>query len=214
MAELINLETFDIEDDGEEKETVSIIDLDTFEITEQAAPVFREPVIAQTEPTQVAEQQDISGFQPVAYVDPDEGAFGSNVEQGLLNIGCGILRGFGELRSSLGDEGADKFLQDLEISQNIERQKTAQISEGEPIKSFAGEILGEVLGFPLGGGGASLGAKLLSGAATSAAGGGLSAAGRGESGADVAIEAGMGAVLDAVLQGVGGVSKFVEISKE
>lgn len=212
---IINLETFEVEDrDDKERDVVNIIDIETGSVTEKAAPVFQEAVASQPEASQAVEQQDISDFQPVPSVDPDEGAFGRNVEQGLLNIGGGILRGFGELRSALGDEDADKFLQELEISQNMERQKTAIISKDEPIKSFVGEVIGETAGFPLGGGGASVATRLLSGAATSAAAGGLSAAGRGESGADVATEAGISAVLDPVLQAVGGVRSFLKTRKQ
>ena len=156
---------------------------------------------------------DISGFRPVPPVE-DEGAFGRNIEQGMMTMGGGILRAIGELQAQLGTEGAEKFLQDLEISQNIERQKTAQISKGEPIKSFLGGVIGETAAFPVGGGGASVLSRLLSGAAASAASSGLSAAGRGEKGADVAIESGIGAVLDPVIQGVGAARKLVKSRRE
>lgn len=144
----------------------------------------------------------------------EDGAFSRNVEQGLLNIGGGILRGIGEIRKLAGDEEADKFLQDLAVSQSIERQKTKQISADQPIKSFAGEVLGETIGFPLGGGGSSLLARLLSGAAASGAAGGLSAAGRGEKGTDVAIEAGIGAVLAPVLEGATALSRARRTSRQ
>jgi len=211
MPEIINFESFDIEDDGEERETATIIDLDTFELSEE--PAFKKPVPVEAESAPV-EGGDASGFTRAPDVDKDEGAFGRNVKQGMINIGGGVLRTVGEIRAALGDEDADKFLKELEISQNMEQNKTAQISEGEPIKSFLGEVVGETIALPVGGGGATLVPKLLSGAAASATSGGLSAAGRNEDASGVALEAGLGAVLDPVIQGVGALKKGIQTRRQ
>ena len=211
MAEIINFDTFGVDDDGEDRETATIIDLDTFQLFEKPVP---KPVVA--EPVQAIpfEGGEASGMTRAPDVDEDEGAFGRNVKQGMINIGGGVLRTIGELRSAFGDEDADKFLQDLEISQNMEQNKTAQISEGEPIKSFLGEVVGETAGFPVGGGGATLAPRLVSGALASATSGGLSAAGRGEDASGVAIEAGIGAVLDPIVQGVGALKKGYQARRQ
>ena len=213
---IINLNTFAVDDnDSEIKDTVNIIDLNTGVVTEKPSPVLRKAAAVDPLPaTPDLEQQDVSGFQPVESADPDQSAFLRSLKQGGLNIGGGILRGIGELRSRLGDEGAEKFLQELDISQSMERQKTDIITSDEPIQRLIGETLGETAAFPLGGGGATLATKLATGAATSAASGGLSAAGRGKEGTDIAIEAGIGAVLDPVIQGLGGVRKLVQTRRQ
>ena len=208
---VIDLSTGAVSKDTE-KPIGRIIDLETGAFIEPKSDIpTAQPV--QADSAQQAEQPDISQFQPVPAVE-DEGAFGRSVEQGMMNIGGGILRGLGELSSTLGVEGAEKFLQDLEISQNIEQQKTKQITKDEPIKSFAGEVIGEVIGFPAGGGGASVLTRLLSGAAAGGAAGGLSAAGKGKEASDVAFEAGLGAVLDPVFQSLGAVRNFVKTRRQ
>ena len=221
MPRVLNLDTGKFEDVEETSEIESapaanvdspadtILDLDTGKMMPIAAPEMQ-----QAPPVQQSPQADVSDFRPVPKVDEDESAFARSAEQGALNIGGGILRGIGELSNILGVEGAGKFLQDLEISQNIEQQKTAQITEGEPVKSFLGETIGETLSFPLGGGGGSLLTRLLSGAAAGGTAGGLSAAGRGEEGSDVAFEAGLGAVLDPVFQGLGAVRNFIKLNRQ
>ena len=208
MMEKINLDTFEVEDHGDDEEDVlEVIDLETGEVIEKPAPSFTRPAVEPKEPME-SPGPDVSGFRPMESVNPEDQAFLRAFKQGQMNIGGGVLRGVGEVRRILGDEGAEKFLQDLEISQNMERKKTDIITEDEPVQRFAGEVGGEVSGFALGGGGASTLTRMATGAATSGASGGLSAAGRGEEGADVAIEAGIGAVLDPLIQGVGKLREF------
>ena len=208
MTEVINLESFNIEDDGEEdKENQTIIDLDTFELRETPKPSFDVPV-EEAVPPQSFEGRDASGMRRSPDVDKTEGAFGRNVKQGLINIGGGVLRYVGAGAGAMGVEGADRYLQDLEISQNMEQKKTAQISEGEPIKSFGGEVVGETLGFPVGGGGATLIPRLATGALSSGASAALSAGGRNEDASGIATETALGVLLDPIFQGIGAFRKM------
>lgn len=213
---IINLETYEVDDkDAEKKETANIIDLDTGGVTEKPAPDFLpSPKPEESEKPAVDAGPDVSGFKPMEAIDPDDQAFLRALKQGSMNIGGGILRGIGEVRRILGDEGAEKFLQELEISQNMEQNRTDIITADEPVQRFIGEVSGEVSGFPFGGGGPSTAVRLGTGALTSAASGGLSAAGRGEAGADVAVEAGVGAVLDPVIQGLGGLRKIIKTGRQ
>lgn len=127
-----------------------------------------------------------------------------SVEQGLLNIGGGFLRGFGELRKALGDEEANQFLQELAISQNIEQARTEEVTAGAPPGTrFTGEAIGETAGFGLGGPGKALFTRLFTGGAAGATGGALSAAGRGEEGGEIATEAGIGGILSPIAEVVG-----------
>jgi len=133
---------------------------------------------------------------------PAEGQpFIRSTQQGLLNIGGGILRGIGELADVAGVENARDFLNELAISQNIEQRETDIITEGAPVQRFAGEVIGETLGVPVGAFGKQLLTRLFSAAGLGAAAGGLSAAGRGESGAAIAAEAGLGATLSPFAEG-------------
>jgi len=63
-------------------------------------------------------------------------SFARGAQQGLLNVGQGIA-GF----AGIGG-------QDLEISRNIERERTRQITEPSPIAGGLGEIAGEVAALP------------------------------------------------------------------
>ena len=214
----INLDTFEVEDkDDEEEGILEVIDLETGEVIEKPAPSFllsSKPEAGDQSDPAIPLRPDVSGFKPMQSVNPDDQAFLRAFKQGSMNIGGGMLRGIGEVRRILGDEGADKFLQDLEISQNMEQKKTDIITADEPVQRFLGEVGGEVSGFAYGGGGPSTAVKLATGAATSAASGGLSAAGRNKEGADVAIEATIGAVLDPIFQGLGGLREFLKTKKQ
>jgi len=178
---------------------------------EQALRLGAKPGVALT-PEQ---QQKLAGGEPIQAAEPTlggrdlqpvpeqekEGAFGRSFEQGLLNIGGGILRGVGELRKAIGDEDADKFLQDLGTSQAMELARTAEATKDAPIAAFAGEVLGETAGFGVGGPGKSLFQRLAGEAVVSATGGALSAAGRGEE--DIAGEAIIAAALSPAAEAVG-----------
>ena len=139
--------------------------------------------------------QDTTQYQHKPQPTGDESPMGRGFKQGLLNIGGGILRATGELRQALGDEGAAKFLKDLEVSQTMERGQTTQITEGHPVQGFVGEVGGEIAGFPVGGGAGSIPVRLATGAAGGATAAGLSAAGRGEDVGQIGTEAALGAGL-------------------
>lgn len=149
------------------------------------------------------EQPTLPGrrFQPKPPIDPDQQPFIRATEQGLLNIGGGLLRGFGELANMVGVEGAQQFLSDLAVSQTFEQAETAQVTKDAPIQEFAGTVAGETLGLPFGGTGKSLLARLLSSAGAGGAAGALSAAGRGEEGAAIVGEAALGAGLAPIAEG-------------
>lgn len=184
---------------------------ETFE--QRAARLGAQPGIALT-PQQLGAIERDETIDPAAPTLPsgrdfqprqstgEESGFGRGVEQGLLNIGGGILRGIGEIRAQLGDEGADQFLADLMQSQSLERTQTEEETADSPISSFAGEVTGEILGFPFGGAGGSLPTRLLSAAAAGGAGGALSAGGRGESGVDIAKEAAISGAIAPAAEGV------------
>jgi len=146
---------------------------------------------------------DASGMQqkPMDDAVNGEGVFGRNVHQGLMNVGGGIMRGFGELADAIGVDSARKFLSDLATSQSIEQTETNIISEGHPIKAFGGEVVGETLGFPAGSGGNTLLTRLLTSALAGGTNAGLSEAGRGGTGTDVALQTGLGVTLSPAAEG-------------
>jgi len=175
-------------------------------LQERALRLGAKPGIALTDEQRVAIQQGqeitpepslLEGrdFKPRPPVDEDQSPFKRSVEQGIMNIGGGVLRGFGELRNAIGDKEARQFLSDLAVSQTMELGETAQVTEDAPVQRFAGEVAGETIGFPFGGAGKSLLTKLITGAIGGGTAGALSAAGRGEEGATIGLEAGLGAVL-------------------
>lgn len=137
-----------------------------------------------------------------------------SAEQGLMNIGGGILRGLGELADVAGVEGANQFLQELLTSQSIEQEKTRRITADTPKTRFVGELFGETAGFPVGGGGQSLLTRIFASMFAGGTAGGLSAAGRGESGADIATEAGLSSVLAPLTEGVSALRRARRVSKE
>jgi len=208
MPQLINLDTFEVEDDGENEEMSTIIDLDTGELSEIKAKTFGALDVVEAPAAEDA-TQDVSGFRPAPDVDASAGAFGRNVKQGMMNMGGGILRAAGEAGSQLGIDGSDQFLKDLEVSQSMEQNKTDIISADDPIKSFAGEVLGETIGFPVGAPGKGAIIKGVTGAIGSGAAGGFSAAGRNEDASGIALDATLGAVLDPVIQAFGGIRKYI-----
>lgn len=163
--------------------------------------------IARGEPIQAAEPtlggRDLQPVPEQQFEDPLARSF----VQGGLNIGGGILRGFGELRKALGDEEANQFIQELATSQAMELAKTEEITKEAPVSRFVGEVAGETAGFGVGGPGKSLFTRLVTGAVAGGTGGGLSAAGRGEE--DIAEEAFVSAVLSPAAEVVGAfVNKF------
>lgn len=173
---------------------------------------LNQPIAAQ-QPTLPREE----AFQPVPATSEEvaQQPLLRAAQQGLQNIGSGILRGFGELRQLVGDEEANQFLNDLSASTSIEQQRTGEITEGAPIQRFVGEVLGETAALPFGGAGKSLVSRLLSSGAAGAVGGGLSAAGRGLEGDEIQrealISAGLGAGTQLIGEGIeAGARRFVE----
>ena len=140
-------------------------------------------------------------YQPAP---PAEGQpFVEATSQGALNIGGGIATIAGRLVDTLGVEGVNKFLVDLEVSQNIEGQETDQVAKDAAVQKFAGEVLGETLSFPIGGGSGGTLIRALKGLVAGGLPGFLSATGRNEEPVDVAIEtafgAGTGALTEAAM---------------
>lgn len=166
-----------------------------------------------TEPEPRPEGRDASQFEPLPPVDADQSPFVRATEQGLLNIGGGLLRGAGELAKLVGVDEAQQFLNDLAISQNLEARETDIVTEGAPVQRFAGEVAGETIGLPFGGSGKSLFTRLLTAMGGGATAGGLSAAGRGESGPAIAGEAALGGALGPVAEGGGAVLRARSASR-
>jgi len=175
---------------------------------EQQAQIQRGETIQPEQPTLPGRE-----FRPVAETKFEDPLLRS-AEQGLVNVGGGILRGLGELSNLVGVEGANQFLQELLTSQAMEQEKTGQIAAETPITKFVGEVAGETLGFPVGGGGGSLLSRIVTGMAAGGTAGGLSAAGRGKAGADIATEAGIGAALAPATEGISALRKARRAAKE
>jgi len=150
----------------------------------------------QPEPIQAGEFQQIQAAEP-------EGVFGSllaGARKGALNIGTGILTGVGEIRKALGDEDAEKFLNNLEILQGVEKKQFELATAEQPVAGFVGEVAGEIAALPLPGGvGGTLARRVATTGTVGAVAGGISAAGRGE---DVIEGALLGAGFGAGFQGL------------
>ena len=113
--------------------------------------------------------------------------------QGTLNIGGGIATVAGKLVDKLGVEGTEKFLTDLEVSQNIEGEETDQVTKDAEVQRFIAEVLGETVSIPIGGGSGGTLVRAIKGFVAGGVPGFLSATGRNEEPVDVAIETAMGA---------------------
>ena len=178
-----------------------------------AAPVaiggipVAQPVIEQPQPIAATVQpvrQPIQAgqFQEIEIAEP-QGVFGSllaGARKGALNIGTGVLKGVGEIRKALGDEEAQKFLDNLEILQNVEKSQFERATAEQPVAGFIGEVAGEIAGLPLPGGiGPTLARRFATTTAAATVAGGISAAGRGE---DVVSGALIGAGFGAGFQGL------------
>lgn len=98
----------------------------------------------------LAAASNIAIAQATGVPDVATGAesFARGTKQGLLNVGTGVLSFAGKIRDKFGDDTALQFLDELEISRNIEQQKTEQITESSPIAGFAGELAGETAALP------------------------------------------------------------------
>ena len=130
----------------------------------------------------------------------EENVFLTNLASGITAPAQGAIRVFGKLLSQYGPEGAEKYLEDFERSIKMREARRRAISEGAPGEAMAGTIIGETLGFPVGGG---VGGPLVSAFKAflaNAAGGGLTSFGRGESeteaSTDALISGGIGTGLD------------------
>lgn len=159
------------------------------------------------EPTSMGEQN----YKPVPV---GEGSpFLESGKQEMKNIGAGILRAGGELVNSLGFAGARKFLDELEVSQNIDIKQTEQATEGSPVQSFLGGVAGGTLALPFGGGGAGVVTKLITGTGSGALGGALSSAGTGEDATGIATEAGIGGLFGSVAEAIPALLKARKAAK-
>ena len=137
-------------------------------------------------------------YQPAP---PAEGQpFVEAASQGTLNIGGGIATIAGKLVDKLGVDGAEKFLADLEVSQNIEGAETDQVAKDAGVQRFIGEVLGETLSFPVGGGSGSTLVRAIKGFIAGGVPAFLSATGRNEEPIDVAIETAMGSGAGALTE--------------
>lgn len=134
-------------------------------------------------------------------------------KQEMKNVGAGILRAGGELVDSLGFAGARKFLDELEVSQNIDIKQTEQATEGAPVQSFLGGVAGGTLALPIGGGGTGVATKLITGAGSGALGGALSSAGTGEDATGIATEAGIGGLFGSVAEAIPALLKARKAAK-
>jgi hypothetical protein len=166
------------------------------------ASVIEGALAQQFAPSQPSQPQQMGSFQQFQTQEPEgaAGAFGAGLRQGAINIGGGVLRTFGELANTLGVEGAQKFLSDLEVSQGIEQLRTEQQTAEQPAAGFVGEVIGETAAFPIpGGAGQTLARKAATAAVSGATAGGVSAAGRFEDVADAALlGAGFGSGLQSL----------------
>lgn len=133
---------------------------------------------------------------PKAEGQPSVESFG----QGALNIGGGIATVAGKLLDKLGVEGANKFLADLEVSQNIEGQETDIVTKDAGVQRFISEVLGETVSIPIGGGSGGAFIRAIKGFISGGVPGFLSATGRNEDPTDVAIETAMGAGAGAITE--------------
>jgi len=124
-------------------------------------------------------------YEPPAPAESSLEAFGRSAKQGAMNIGGGLVRGFATLADSLGAEGAQDFLDELEISINMEQAKTKAITKDYPVASFIGEVGGEAAAMPLGGAAGGLAKKIFIDTMTGAGIGGLSEAGKGGDAGDI-----------------------------
>lgn len=113
---------------------------------------------------------------------------------GLKNIGGGVVSAANVLS---GDRLVDP--EKLEETKELGQLQQQERAEQRPITSMVGEIAGEVVGFPFGGAGKSIGTRLAGATGTGAAAGALSASGRGEDVSDAAL---FGAILGGSIQGV------------
>ena len=137
-------------------------------------------------------------YQPVP---PAEGQpFVEAASQGALNIGGGIATVAGKLVDKFGVEGAEEFLTNLEVSQNIEGQETNQVTDDAGIQKFLGEVTGETISFPYGGGRGGTLIRAVKGFISGGVPGFLSATGRGEESSDIAIETVMGASAGSITE--------------
>lgn len=134
-------------------------------------------------------------------------------KQEMKNVGAGILRAGGELVDSLGFAGARKFLDELEVSQNIDIKQTEQATEGAPVQSFLGGVAGGTLALPIGGGGTGVATKLITGTGSGALGGALSSAGTGEDATGIATEAGIGGLFGSVAEAIPALLKARKAAK-
>ena len=129
-------------------------------------------------------------FQPRSSVEPVGGleALGLSIAQGLRQLPVGALIAGQEL-TGLGDQEATR-----KKAINLKEMTYLQARE-QPVAGFAGQVVGETVGFPVGG----VGKSLLTRAATSipiaASGGALSETGRGSGVEDIATS---GAISGAV----------------
>jgi hypothetical protein len=130
----------------------------------------------------------------------EENVFLTNLASGIKAPAQGALRVFGKLLSQYGPEGAEKYLANFERDIKTQEARRRAISKGSPGQAMAGTVLGETIGFPIGGG---VGGPLVSAFkafVANAAGGGLTSFGRGaseeEATTDALISGGLGTTLD------------------
>jgi len=140
--------------------------------------------------------------------------FVESTAQGMMNVGGGFLRAYGELSKALGKDGAEQFVQELLTSQSMEQEETNQVTEGHPVQKFGGEVFGETVALPYGGGGAGVLRRVAESAAMGALGGGLSAGGRGEDASGVTGEALLGGAAGPFFEGVSALNKGRRLRKE
>ena len=135
----------------------------------------------------------------------EENALLAQAAQSYQNMGYAGVRALGpafaKLASMLGVEGAERYLRDLEATQNMDIAQTARITRDKPVQEFIGAAGGETLALPMGGGAGGTLVSAFKAFITNAVAGGVSSAGDPKNelsdiAADAAMSGGIGSALD------------------
>jgi len=146
-------------------------------------------------------------FKQMPNITGEESVVLQNFLHGVKKPSRGLLRVFANIADRFGVEGAARLLEEMEMEQNMSEARTAKISEDAGGRAFVGQMLGETVGFPFGGG---VGGKLVSAFkafVANAAGGGLTSAGEMNDPGEVALDAGVAGSFGAALDAVGNMAR-------
>ena len=146
-------------------------------------------------------------FKQMPNITGEESVVLQNFLNGVKKPSRGLLRVFANIADRFGVEGAARLLEEMEMEQNMSEARTAKISEDAGGRAFVGQMLGETVGFPFGGG---AGGKLLSAFKSfvaNAAGGGLTSAGEMNDPGEVALDAGVAGSFGTALDAAGNMAR-------